>query len=61
MKATTVVGMMNDLQRKLNNFDMHALINKVQNHLIDNNQVVKLIDDIYNLEEDLIILDCEKK
>ena len=61
MKATTVVGMMNDLQRKLNNFDMHALINKVQNHSIDNNQVVKLIDDIYNLEEDLIILDCEKK
>lgn len=60
MRVTDFVGMLNDLNSKLNSFDVDQFLNKVNNKHIDGEQIKKLVDDIYNLEEDLIMIDCEK-
>ena len=51
----------NSLSFILNNFDVKQLQNKLNLNEIQDNIVIKLLDDIYSIEEDLIILNCIKK
>ena len=60
MNGKNLLQMVHGLEYKLHNFDIHALLKKCKNGEIDTTQTKKLIDDVYNLEEDLIILDIEK-
>lgn len=60
MKALTLVGMLNDLNRRISGFDVSKLVTAIKNGDVEKERVQKLIDDVYNLEEDLIMIDCEK-
>jgi len=61
MKASNLIGMLNDIQRRINNFNIHELIEGVKNGTIEHDRAKKFVDDVYNLEEDLIIMNCDKK
>jgi len=60
MDTLNLVGMLNDIKRRLNNFDIDKLEEGVKNGAIDKKRITSFADDIYNLEEDLIIMDCTK-
>ena len=61
MKAIDLVGMLNDIQRRINKFDIHKLVEGVKNGTIDHDRAKKFVDDVYNLDEDLVIMDCIKE
>lgn len=61
MKARAFLGLVNGLRRHLDQFDICVLIEKRDKGEIDREQVNKLIDDVYKLEEDLILLQCGHK
>jgi len=60
METSTIVGMLNDIKRRLNNFDVNKLEDNIKNGIIDKKRMTNFADDVYNLEEDLIIMDCTK-
>jgi len=60
MKVKDLAGMLNDVQRRINGFDIKKLIDGVNDGTVDKDRAKKFVDDVYNLEEDLIIMDCTK-
>ena len=60
MKVKDLAGMLNDVQRRINGFDIKKLIDSVNDGTVDKDRAKKFVDDVYNLEEDLIIMDCTK-
>ena len=60
MKVKDLAGMLNDVQRRINGFDIKKLIDGVNDGTVDKDRAKKFVDDVYNLEEDLIIIDCTK-
>lgn len=60
MKPSNLVGMLNDLNRRICTFDINKLINSVKDGTVDPERARRFVDNIYNLEEDLIIIDCNK-
>ena len=60
MKRSDLVAILNGLKYRLNKFDVDELVDKFVHHNIDKKQTNKLIEDIYELTEDFIILHCEK-
>ena len=59
MKAGQLISMMHTIDYKIQHFDLHTMIKKIENKEISQDQINKLKDDVYNLEEDLVIMDCE--
>ena len=59
MKAAQLISMMNTIDYKIQHFDLHTMLNKIKNKELSQEQIDKFKEDIYNLEEDLIIIDCE--
>ena len=60
MKAGALLSLLNGVDFKIQHFDLAALVAKVKNKEISKEQMTKLKDDVYNLSEDLLMIDCEK-
>jgi len=60
MKVKQFLAMSNDVATKLEHFDIQSLLKKRQTGEVDKERIDKLITDMYELEEDLVIIDCEK-
>ena len=60
MNTQNSQGMISRIIPLLQNFDQSKLIEKQNRQDISDEQITKLLNDIYDLEEDLIILDCYK-
>jgi len=60
MKASQLVSLLNGLDYKIKQFDITKMVDKVQNKELSKEQIEKLKQDVFDLEEDLIILDCDK-
>jgi len=58
MTAQQTQGMISRIIPQLQHFSQSELIDKVKHQDISEQQVTKLLNDIYDLEEDLIILNC---
>lgn len=60
MKVGNLIGMLDDLDRKICLFDINKLIEGVKNGTVDKDRAKRFVDNVYNLEEDLIIMNCNK-
>ena len=57
MKRSEFLGIIHGLQYKLGKFDLDKLVTKFKSKEVTEDQIKQLRDDIYRVEEDLIILD----
>jgi len=61
MIAREFNSMLNGLDLKIQQFNILTLIRKIKNKELTPEQITKLKTDVYNLEEDLMIIDCGHK
>jgi len=60
MKVKQFLAMSNDVAIKLKHFDIQILLKKRKTGEVDKKRIDKLINDMYELEEDLVIINCER-
>jgi hypothetical protein len=60
MKAREFISMLNGLDHHIRKFNIKKMLKKIKNKDLNDEQVQKLKQDVWNLEEDLIMIDCEQ-
>ena len=59
MLAKEFNSMLLGLNHKIEKFNLSTMLTKIKNKELSKEQIQKLKDDVYNLEEYLIMIDCE--
>ena len=60
MKAKILNSLIRGLDHKLQHFSMSTMLIKMNNKDLTPEQIKKFKDDVFNLEEDLIMMDCQQ-
>ena len=59
MKVRKLISMLTYIDYKIQRFNTNKLLNKIKNKELSKDQIDKLKTDVHNLEEDLMLIDCD--